>query len=147
MNVRTILLVEDNPDDEELILRSFSRGHILNDVFITRDGEEALDYLFGSGKFTGRNLSLMPLMILLDLNLPKIGGLQVLDRIRREPSTALIPVVVLTSSSEEEDILSSYRLGANSYVRKPVEFQSFSEAVQQVGLYCLLVNEPQPRQD
>lgn len=141
---RIILLVEDNPDDEELILRSFRRSHVLNEVIVARDGEEALDYLLGMGKFSGRDLNLMPQVVLLDLKLPKVGGLEVLERMRREPHTAMIPVVILTSSSEEEDILASYKLGANSYVRKPVEFQHFAEAVQQVGLYWMLVNSSPP---
>ncbi len=144
MTNRIILLVEDNPDDEELILRSFRRSHVLNEVIVARDGEEALDYLLGMGKFSGRDLNLMPQVVLLDLKLPKVGGLEVLERMRREPHTAMIPVVILTSSSEEEDILASYKLGANSYVRKPVEFQHFAEAVQQVGLYWMLVNSSPP---
>lgn len=144
MNKRPILLVEDNPDDEELILRSLRRNHVLNEIVITRDGEEALDYLLAIGKFKGRDPGLMPQLVLLDLKLPKVGGLEVLERMRRETLTAMIPVVILTSSSEDEDILNSYQLGANSYVRKPVEFQQFSEAVRQVSLYWLLINESPP---
>jgi CheY-like chemotaxis protein len=137
---KLILLVEDNPDDEELTLLALKQGKILHDVVVARDGVEALDYLFGTGSYAGRDVRL-PQVILLDLKLPKLGGLEVLERLRANPATALIPVVVMTSSSEEGDLLSSYRLGANSYVRKPVEFQAFSDAVQKVGLYWLLVNQ------
>ena len=136
-----ILLVEDNPDDEELTILALKQSKILNEVIVARDGVEALHYLFGTGSYAGRDVRL-PQVILLDLKLPKIGGLEVLDRIRANPSTKLVPVVVMTSSSEEEDLLRSYQLGANSYVRKPVGFQAFSEAVRNVGLYWLLINEP-----
>jgi two-component system response regulator len=135
-----ILLVEDNPDDEELTLLALKEGKILNEVVVARDGVEALDYLFGTGSYAGRDVRL-PQVILLDLKLPRLGGLEVLDRLRANPATALIPVVVMTSSNEEEDLLTSYRLGANSYVRKPVGFQAFSDAVQKVGLYWLLLNQ------
>ena len=135
-----ILLVEDNPDDEELTLLALNQGKILNEVVVARDGVEALDYLFGTGSYAGRDVRL-PQVILLDLKLPRLGGLEVLDRLRANPATALIPVVVMTSSNEEEDLLTSYRLGANSYVRKPVGFQAFSDAVQKVGLYWLLLNQ------
>jgi two-component system response regulator len=135
-----IMLVEDNPDDEELTLLALKQGKILNEVVVARDGVEALDYLFGTGSYAGRDVH-QPQVILLDLKLPRLGGLEVLDRLRANPATALIPVVVLTSSSEDEDLLTSYRLGANSYVRKPVGFQAFSDAVQKVGLYWLLLNE------
>ena len=135
-----ILLVEDNPDDEELTLLALKQGKILNDVIVARDGVEALDYLFGTGSYAGQDVRL-PQVILLDLKLPRLGGLEVLDRVRANPATALIPVVVMTSSSQEEDLLASYRLGANSYVRKPVGFHAFSDAVQKVGLYWLLLNE------
>ena len=146
MNEKMILLIEDNPDDEELALLALKKSNILNEIVITRDGEEALAYLFGSGPYAGRDLSRQPQVILLDLKLPKIGGLEVLQRLRADPRTQLIPVVVLTSSSEEEDILTSYRLGANSYVRKPVEFHRFADAVQQLGMYWLLLNEkPVPK--
>jgi CheY-like chemotaxis protein len=140
MTNKLILLVEDNPDDEELTILALKQSKILNEVIVARDGVEALHYLFGTGSYAGRDVRL-PQVILLDLKLPRLGGLEVLDRIRANPATALIPVVVLTSSSEEEDLLTSYRLGANSYVRKPVGFQAFSDAVQKVGLYWLLLNQ------
>jgi two-component system response regulator len=136
-----ILLVEDNPDDEELTLRAFKRSHVLNEVIVVHDGEEALEYLFGTGKYSSREPQTLPQVILLDLDLPKLGGLDVLKRVRADPRTQLLPVVILTSSSEEEDILTSYKEGANSYVRKPVEFQRFGEAVQQIGCYWMLVNQ------
>ena len=144
MHNHIILLVEDNPDDEELILLAFKEGNILNDIVVARDGAEALDYLFGTGKYAGRDPSRHPQLVLLDLKLPKLGGLEVLERLRADPRTQLVPVVILTSSSEEEDIISSYRLGANSYVRKPVDFHHFADAVKQVGLYWLLLNEAPP---
>ena len=145
MSEKTILLVEDNPDDEELTLLAFKQGNILNEVVVARDGVEALDYLFAAGKYAGRDPARTPELILLDLKLPKLGGLQVLERLRADPRTALIPVVILTSSSEEEDITASYRLHANSYVRKPVEFHRFADAVRQLGLYWLLLNEGPPK--
>jgi two-component system response regulator len=145
MSEKVILLVEDNPDDEELAILALKKSNILNEIVITHDGEEALDYLFGRGEFEKRDLNNQPQVILLDLKLPKMGGLEVLERLRADPRTHYIPVVVLTSSSEEEDILSSYRLGANSYVRKPVEFHRFADAVQQLGLYWLLINERPPQ--
>lgn len=144
MGDNIILLVEDNPDDEELTVLALKKGKILNKVMVVHDGVEALDYLFHTGPFSGSEISQPPQIILLDLKLPKMGGLDVLHRLRTDPRTQYIPVVVLTSSSEEEDILSSYRLGANSYVRKPVEFRRFVEAVQQLGLYWLLINEKLP---
>jgi two-component system response regulator len=136
-----ILLVEDNPDDEELTLLALKQSNVLNEVVVTRDGVEALDYLFATGQYAGRDPARLPHLILLDLKLPRIGGLEVLERLRADPRTRLIPVVILTSSSEEEDIVASYRLGANSYVRKPVEFHRFADAVKQLGLYWLLLNE------
>jgi two-component system response regulator len=145
MHKRAILLVEDNPDDEELTLMALKENNILNEVVVARDGVEALEYLLGAGQGTGRDRAGLPQLILLDLKLPKLGGLEVLQRLRADPRTQLIPVVVLTSSSEEEDILSSYRMGANSYVRKPVEFHRFTDAVRQLGLYWLLLNEPLPQ--
>ncbi len=139
-----ILLVEDNPDDEELTLIAFKRAKILNEVVIARDGVEALDFLFARDNYAGRDTSRLPQVILLDLKLPKLGGLEVLEQIRADPRTHLIPVIIMTSSSEEEDIVSSYRLGANSYVRKPVDFQSFADAVRQLGMYWLLINQNPP---
>ncbi len=140
-----ILLVEDNPDDVELTLRSLRKNNILNEVVVAGDGVEALDYLFGTGAHAGRDLSVMPAVILLDLKLPRIDGLEVLRRLRADERTELLPVVILTSSEEEQDMLSSYKLGANSYIRKPVDFVQFSEAIKQLGLYWLLLNEPPPR--
>jgi two-component system, response regulator len=137
----TILLVEDNPDDIELTLRAFRKNNIANDLAITRDGAEALDYLFCQGAHCQRDIEDMPRLILLDLNLPKLDGLQVLGRLRADERTRLLPVVILTSSKEEQDLVSGYHLGANSYVRKPVDFNEFVEAVRQIGLYWLLINE------
>ena len=144
MSDRIILLIEDNPDDEELTILALKECNIVNEVVVARDGPEALEYLYGTGKYKGRDPARLPQIILLDLKLPKLGGLEVLQRLRSDPLTQLIPVVVLTSSSEEEDILTSYRLGANSYVRKPVEFHRFVNAVRQLGLYWLLINEVAP---
>ena len=141
MKEKTILLVEDNPDDEELTLMALKQSKILNNVFVARDGVEALDYLYCNGKFADRDPDDLPQLILLDLKLPKLGGLDVLQKLRQEPLTKFVPVVVMTSSSEEEDIIESYRYGANSYVRKPVEFHRFVDAVGQLGLYWLLINE------
>jgi two-component system response regulator len=140
----TILLVEDNPDDVELTLRAFRKNNIANNVVVARDGVEALDYLFCLGVYTERNIKDTPRLILLDLKLPKVDGLQVLERLRSDKSTRLIPVVILTSSKEEQDLISGYKTGANSYVRKPVDFNRFVEAVRQIGLYWLLINEPPP---
>ena len=140
-NKDTIMLVEDNPDDVQLTLRAFRKNKIANEVIVARDGVEALDYLFGTGTYAGRDTSDKPRIILLDLKLPKLNGMQVLERLRADDRTALIPVVILTSSKEEQDLMSSYRSGANSYVRKPVDFNEFVEAVRQIGLYWLLINE------
>ena len=144
MNEKSILLVEDNPDDVELTLMALKESKILNKVDVTRDGVEALDYLFCTGSYAGRKPASLPELVLLDLKLPKVSGLEVLERLRSDPRTKLIPVVILTSSSEEEDVLKSYRLGANSYVRKPVEFAHFTEAVKNLSLYWLLINQSLP---
>ncbi len=141
MENKIILLVEDNPDDQELTLLAFERSNIANEVVVVRDGAEALDYLFGTGPYAQRDLKVMPTVILLDLKLPKVSGLEVLKKIRGDNRTRLIPVVILTSSKEEEDIIASYNLGANSYVRKPVDFIRFTEAARQLGMYWLLLNE------
>lgn len=139
---RPILLVEDNPDDEALTLRAFSKNKITNPVVVARDGVEALDYLFCTGPYSNRDPGSMPAVILLDLKLPRIDGLEVLRRIRASDKTALLPVVVLTTSKEHQDISEAYRLGANSYIRKPVDFERFIHAVGQLGLYWLSLNEP-----
>lgn len=140
-NERTILLVEDNPDDELLTMMAFRDNKIMNDIVVARDGEEALDYLFGKGNYKSRDTSILPQLILLDLKLPKVNGLEVLQQIRSTAETRFLPVVILTSSREEIDIIKSYQLGANSYVRKPVDFEQFSEAIKQLGLYWLILNE------
>lgn len=140
MPQKTLLLVEDNPDDEALTLRALSKYNLANNVIVVRDGQEALDFLFGEGEYTGRDISMPPQVILLDLKLPKVDGLQVLERLRSDDRTRYIPVVVLTSSDEEQDMLRSYDLGANSYVRKPVDFEQFMEAARQLGLYWLVLN-------
>ena len=142
----SILLVEDNPDDVTLTLRAFRKNKIANKVVVARDGVEALDYLFCQGTHAKRDPEDMPRLILLDLKLPKLDGLQVLERLRANQRTKLLPVVILTSSKEEQDLISGYKCGANSYVRKPVDFNKFVEAVHQIGLYWLLINEP-PKQD
>jgi len=141
---KVILLVEDNPRDEALILRALKKANILNEVIIARDGVKALDYLFGSGKYAGRDKRVLPQFVLLDLKLPRMGGLQVLQMIRKDRRTRRLPVVVFTSSSEEEDVIKSYDLGANSYVRKPVDFEQFLEATRQLGMYWLVLNEVAP---
>ena len=139
-----ILLVEDNPDDIDLTLRALKHNQVCNDVLIARDGAEALDYLFGTGAHAGRDVNDGPTVTLLDLKLPKVDGFEVLQRMRADARTELLPVVILTSSKEEEDIVRSYRLGANSYVRKPVDFRQFTEAIRQLGIYWLLINEKPP---
>ena len=141
----TILLVEDNADDEALTLRALKRANISNPIVIARDGVEALDYLFGTGAHAGRDTRDVPQIVLLDLKLPRIDGLEVLRRVRADERTRLLPVVILTSSDEDRDRLKGYELGANSYVRKPVDFNQFAEAVRQLGLYWLLLNQPPPR--
>lgn len=139
-----ILLVEDNPDDVALTLHAFKRSNIGNEIVVAGDGVEALDYLFGRGRYAGRDLNQQPAVVLLDLKLPKLDGLEVLRRLRANPDTALQPVVILTSSDEEQDMIMSYQLGANSYVRKPVDFDEFIEAARRLGLYWLLLNEAPP---
>ncbi len=145
MNDKTILLVEDNPDDEALTLRALKKNNILNEVTVVRDGAEALDYLFCQGAYAGRDACRQPAVTLLDLKLPKIEGLEVLKRLRADERTRLLPVVILTSSKEEQDLVNGYRLGANSYIRKPVDFTKFMEAVRQLGLYWLVLNESPPK--
>ena len=139
-----ILLVEDNRDDEALTLRALNKNNIKNEVVVARDGVEALDFLLGTGSYAGRDLSVMPQVILLDLKLPKVDGLEVLRRVRSHERTRLLPIVILTSSNEEQDRIAGYGLGANSYVRKPVDFAQFIEAIRQLGLYWLILNEPAP---
>jgi CheY-like chemotaxis protein len=139
-----ILLVEDNPDDEALSLRALKTHNIVNHIDVVRDGAEALDYLFARGQYDNRANEELPQVMLLDLKLPKVDGLEVLEEIRKHERTRMMPVVVLTSSSEEQDIVSSYSLGANSYIRKPVDFDQFVEAVRQLGLYWLVLNEGPP---
>lgn len=141
---KVILLVEDNADDEALTKRAFKKNNVMNRLVVARDGVEALDYLFGSGAHAGRDLNVMPTVILLDLKLPKVDGLEVLRRLRADPRTRLLPVVVLTSSKEEQDLAQSYSIGINSYIRKPVDFEQFIEAVKQLGLYWLVLNEAPP---
>ena len=144
MSDKLILLVEDNPDDEELTMRALRKANVANDIVVARDGSAAIDFLFGQGEYAGRDPARTPAVVLLDIKLPKVSGLEVLERLRADERTRLVPVVMLTSSSEDEDKLRSYRLGANSYVRKPVEFGAFVEAVAQLGLYWVLFNEPPP---
>ena len=145
MMAKIILLVEDNPDDEALTLRALRRANIANEVVVARDGVEALDYLFGTGAHAGRDVTDLPAVVMLDLKLPKIDGMEVLRRLRADERTKVAPVVILTSSREERDVVSGYLLGANSYVRKPVDFEQFADAVKQLGLYWLLLNEPVPQ--
>ena len=145
MSAKSILLVEDNPDDEALAMRALKKSNLVNDIVVARDGVEALDYLFGTGSYEGRDTSAMPTLVLLDLKLPKIDGLEVLRRMRADDRTKHLSVVALTSSNEEQDLIDSYDLHVNSYVRKPVDFVQFTEAVAQVGLYWLVLNEPPPR--
>jgi CheY-like chemotaxis protein len=143
-NHKAILLVEDNPDDEALAIRALKRHHVGNEIVVARDGVEALDYLFCTGKYADRDIANKPSVVLLDLKLPRIDGLEVLRRVRSDPRTQFLPIVVLTTSSEEGDILDSYSLGCNSYIRKPVDFLQFSEAIRQLGMYWLLMNESPP---
>jgi two-component system response regulator len=141
---RIILLVEDNTSDIELTERALTKNNISNKLVVARDGKEALDYLFGTGTYAGRDIKDTPAVVLLDIKLPKINGLEVLQNIRANEFTKLLPVVILTSSDQEADMLSSYELGANSYIRKPVDFNQFAEAVRYLGLYWLVLNEPPP---
>lgn len=145
MEKKTILLVEDNPDDVELTLRALKQYHVKNEITVVRDGAEALDYLFVTGAYADRDVNTMPAVVILDLKLPKVNGLEVLQRMRADERTELTPVVVLTSSKEEQDVVNSYKFGANSYVQKPVDFSQFIEAARQLGLYWLVINEPPPR--
>jgi two-component system response regulator len=142
--MKPILLVEDNADDEALTMRAFNKNNIRNEIIVARDGAAALDYLFGTGAHQGRDPSDLPQVVLLDLKLPKVDGIEVLKRIRADERTALLPVVILTSSKEQQDIINGYRFGCNSYVRKPVDFDQVMEAARQRGLYWLLLNEPAP---
>ncbi|OGQ88082.1 MAG: two-component system response regulator [Deltaproteobacteria bacterium RIFOXYD12_FULL_56_24] len=145
MEKKMILLVEDNPDDEALTLRALKKNNILNKVVVARDGAEALDFLFGTGVHAGRDAALLPEVILLDLNLPKLNGLEVLKQLRNHQQTSLLPVVILTTSNEDRDKIESYRLGCNSYIRKPVDFHQFSEAIRQLGIYWLVLNQAPPK--
>jgi two-component system response regulator len=145
MDKKTILLVEDNTDDEVLTIHALKESNVPNEVVVARDGVEALDYLFGKGSYSSRDASVMPDLILLDLKLPWINGLEVLQRIRADERTKLLPVVILTSSKEESDLIQSYKLGANSYIRKTVDFVQFRDAIQQLGLYWLVLNVAPPK--
>lgn len=141
---KIILLVEDNPDDEALAIRALKRNHISNEIVVAHDGVEALDFMFGTGIYAERDISVKPTVVLLDLKLPRVDGIEVLRRLREDERTKLVPVVILTTSSEEQDMLDSYSLGCNSYIRKPVDFIQFSDAIRQLGMYWLLMNEPPP---
>jgi two-component system response regulator len=144
MNPKIILLVEDNPSDIALTQRAFAKSHIANELIVAEDGQAALDYLFAAGKHTNRDVSQVPALVLLDLKLPGVDGLEVLRQIRLDPRTSRLPVVILTTSKEEQDVAQSYDLGANSYIRKPVDFTQFIQAVEHLGLYWLVLNEPAP---
>jgi len=144
MKNKIILLVEDNPSDIGLTQRAFVKSNIANELVITEDGQEALDYLFGGGQYTGRDVNELPALVLLDLKLPRVAGIDVLRQIRADERTSRVPVVILTTSQEEQDISQSYDLRANSYIRKPVDFTKFVEAIQHMGLYWLILNEPPP---
>ena len=141
---KVLLLVEDNPTDEKLTIRAFKKAGVTNEIVVVRDGAEALDYIFGTAKYQGRDTSILPAVVLLDLSLPRIDGLEVLRRIRADERTKILPVVILSASRENEDIARGYALGANAYVRKPVDFAEFAEAAKTVGLFWLLLNEPPP---
>lgn len=144
MTTKKIILVEDNPDDAELTLRAFRKQNITNDIVLLHDGMEALDYLLGEGAYSGRDLTDLPAVVLLDLKLPKLDGIEVLRRLRNDERTRLLPIVILTSSKEERDLVNGYKLGCNSYIRKPVDFIQFTEAIRELGVYWLLLNEPPP---
>ena len=147
-SIRDILLVEDNPSDIDLTRRALAKGHIANDLVIADDGQKALDYLFGKGKYAGRDTSTLPALVLLDLKLPKVSGLEVLRQIRADDGVKLLPVVILTTSAEQRDIAAGYNLCVNSYIRKPVDFNQFVDCVKQLGLYWLVLNEPPyPREE
>ncbi len=145
MNARTILLIEDNPSDVGLTRRALAQSRVANELIVVEDGQEALDYLFGAGAHAGRDVTQLPSLVLLDLKLPRLDGLEVLRRIRADERTRRLPVVILTTSKEEQDIAAGYDLGANSYIRKPVAFAQFARAIQQLGLYWLVLNEPPPK--
>jgi len=145
MNDKTILLVEDNPQDEMLTLRALRKANLANRVDVARDGQQALDYLFQTGEFAGREGPALPAVVMLDIGLPRLSGLEVLERLRADPRTALLPVVILTSSDEEQDRVKSYQRGANSFVRKPVDFAAFAETVARLGVYWLATNQPAPQ--
>ena len=144
MSAKTILLIEDNPSDIELTQRALERSHVANELVVAHDGQEALDYLFGSGEHAGRDVAALPSVTLLDLHLPLVPGLDVLRAIRADPRTRRMPVVILTSSNEERDVAAGYDLGVNSYIQKPVDFERFAEAIRQLGLYWLILNESPP---
>ena len=144
MKPKIILLVEDNPSDIGLTKRALAKSHIANEMVVAEDGQEALDYLFGNGQYAGRDVSYLPALVLLDLKLPRVDGLEVLRQIRSDARTSRLPVVILTTSKEEQDVARSYDLGANSYIRKPVDFIQFAQAVEHLGLYWLVLNEPAP---
>jgi two-component system response regulator len=145
LNNKKILLVEDNPDDIELTLRAFKKNNIMNEIVVKRDGAEALDYFFGKDGIADKGNNGLPAVILLDLKLPKIDGLAVLKKLRSDERTKLIPIVILTSSKEQDDVVNGYKLGCNSYIRKPVDFNQFADAVKQLGLYWLILNEVPPK--
>jgi len=145
MSPKIILLVEDNPSDIGLTQRALEKSRIANELIVAEDGQEALDYLFGAGAFAGRDVAELPALILLDIKLPRVNGLEVLRRIRADERTHRLPVVILTTSKEEQDVAASYDLGVNSYIRKPVDFTQFAQAIQQVGLYWLVLNEEPPK--
>jgi two-component system response regulator len=141
---KVLLLVEDNASDEKLTIRAFSKSNLANEIVVVRDGEEALEYLFGTGRYQARSVADLPAVVLLDLKLPRIDGLEVLRRIRADERTKLVPIIILTSSKEDEDRARGYTLGANAYVRKPVAFSEFTEAIRTLGLFWLVLNEPPP---